>query len=38
MALKQSLEKAINEQINAELYSAYLYMSMAAYFHTLNLK
>ena len=38
MALKQSLEKSINEQINAELYSAYLYMSMAAYFHTLNLK
>ena len=38
MAIKQSLEKAINEQINAELYSAYLYMSMSAYFHTLNLK
>ena len=38
MAIKQSVEKSINDQINAELYSAYLYMSMAAYFHSLNLK
>jgi len=30
--LKEKVEKALNEQINAELYSAYLYQSMAAYF------
>lgn len=30
--INQRLEKAINEQINAELYSAYLYLSMGAYF------
>lgn len=31
------LEKAINNQINAEMYSAYLYLSMAAYFEEINL-
>jgi ferritin len=31
------LEQAINNQINAELYSAYLYLSMAAYFEDANL-
>ncbi|MCT4660764.1 MAG: ferritin [Tissierellales bacterium] len=35
--LKASLEKAINEQITAEMYSAYLYLSMAAYFEEQNL-
>jgi len=35
--LKKKLEKALNDQINAELHSAYLYLSMAAYFHSLNL-
>ncbi len=30
--LSDNMEKALNEQINAELYSAYLYRSMAAYF------
>ena len=35
--LNQKIEKAINEQINAELYSAYLYLSMQAYFESLNL-
>ena len=30
--LKKSLEKALNEQINAELHSAYLYLSMSAWF------
>lgn len=30
--MNQKLEKAINAQINAELYSAYLYLSMGAYF------
>jgi len=29
--------KAFNEQLNAELYSAYLYYSMAAYFESINL-
>ena len=32
----KSLQEAINEQINKELYSAYLYLSMAAYFEGLN--
>ena len=35
--LNKKLEKAINKQINAETYSAYLYLSMAAYFDSLNL-
>jgi ferritin len=30
--LSKKMEKAINDQINAELYSAYLYLSMSAYF------
>lgn len=36
--IKDRLEKAINDQINAELYSAYLYASMEQYFHSINLK
>lgn len=35
--LNKKLEEAINKQINAELYSAYLYLSMAAYFAAMNL-
>lgn len=31
------LEKALNEQLNAELYSAYLYLSMSAYFSDVGL-
>jgi ferritin len=31
------MQKAINEQINKELYSFYLYLSMAAYFENRNL-
>jgi len=31
------IQDAINEQINAELYSAYLYLSMAAYTEAANL-
>ena len=31
------MEKAFNDQINAELYSEYLYLSMKAYFASLNL-
>jgi ferritin len=30
--LKPSLEKALNDQINAEIYSAYMYLSMSAWF------
>ena len=32
------MEKALNAQINAELYSAYLYLSMSAYFESVALK
>lgn len=35
--LKESIAKALNQQINAELYSAYLYQSMAAYFEDKSL-
>lgn len=35
--LKPKMEKAFNAQINAELYSSYLYLAMAAYFQSLNL-
>ncbi len=30
--MKKSINTAINKQINAEIYSAYLYLAMAAYF------
>jgi ferritin len=36
--LNPKLQEALNKQINAELYSAYLYASMSAYFESLNLK
>ncbi|HHD82785.1 MAG TPA: ferritin [Bacteroidetes bacterium] len=36
--LSKRLEDAINAQINAELYSAYLYLSMAQYFESIGLK
>lgn len=35
--LNKTVENAINNQINAELYSAYLYLSMKAYFDAKNL-
>lgn len=35
--ISERMQTAINEQINAELYSGYLYLSMAAYYHDLNL-
>jgi len=35
--LNTKIEKAINDQINAEVYSAYLYLSMSAYFERMNL-
>jgi len=36
--LSKKMEKALNEQINAELYSAYIYLSMAAWFESQNLQ
>ncbi|WP_461463137.1 ferritin [Methanobrevibacter sp.] len=30
--VNEAMEKALNKQLNAELYSGYLYLSMAAYF------
>lgn len=36
--LNQRLQEALNEQLNAELYSAYLYLSMSAYFESISLK
>jgi ferritin len=36
--IKPSIEEAINKQINAELYSAYLYMSMSANCSAMNLE
>lgn len=35
--IKQVMVDAINEQIAKEMYSSNLYLSMAAYFHTINL-
>jgi ferritin len=35
--LNETIEKKINSQINAELFSAYLYYSMASYFESINL-
>ena len=35
--ISKKIEQAINDQINAELYSAYLYLSMVAYFESVNL-
>ena len=34
----KKMAEALNEQVNAELYSAYLYLSMAAHFEAINLK
>jgi ferritin len=36
--LNQKVQDAINDQVNAELYSAYLYYAMAAYFESISLK
>lgn len=35
--ISEKMQKAIEEQINAELWSAYLYLSMSAYFERQNL-
>ena len=36
--ISEKMVKAFNEQLNAELYSAYLYLSMATYFESIDLK
>ena len=36
--LTNTVQKALNEQINEEAYSSYLYLAMAAYFEDLNLR
>jgi len=35
--ISKSMQEAVNEQINKELYSSYLYLSMAVYFENKNL-
>lgn len=35
--LSPKMEDALNKQINAELYSGYLYLSMSAYYQSINL-
>ena len=34
--ISDKMQKALNEQINAELFSSYLYLAMAAYFESEN--
>ena len=36
--ISSRIQEAFNKQLNAELYSAYLYLSMAAYFESINLR
>ena len=36
--ISEKMQKAFNDQINAELYSAYLYLAMKTYFDSLSLK
>ncbi len=35
--MNEKIEKALNDQVNAEIYSAYLYLSMSAYFQSIGL-
>jgi ferritin len=35
--IPEKMQKALNEQVNAELYSSYLYLSMSAYLQSINL-
>ncbi|MBI4833177.1 MAG: ferritin [Candidatus Lindowbacteria bacterium] len=35
--LSEKMQEALNAQTNAEFYSSYLYLSMSAYFHSINL-
>jgi ferritin len=36
--LNKKMEDALNEQLNFELYSAYIYQAISAYFESINLK
>lgn len=36
--LKECVEEKLNNQINAEIFSAYLYLAMGAYFESISLK
>ncbi len=36
--ISKKLEQLLNEQVKNELYSAYLYLSMASHFESINLK
>ena len=36
--LSEKVEKTLNDQLNAELYSSYLYLSMNAYFKSTGLE
>jgi len=36
--LSEKMQKALNKQVNAEMYSAYLYLAMSAYFERSNLR
>ncbi len=36
--IDEEIEKAINDQINEEMYSSYLYLSMSAWFESISLK
>lgn len=38
MTIKENVLKKLNEQVTAEIYSSHLYLSMAAYFESENLK
>jgi ferritin len=38
MSIGKKMEEALNRQINEELYSSYIYLSMSAYFDAANLK
>jgi ferritin len=35
--MDEKMQEALNKQLNAEIYSAYLYLSMSAYFQSVNL-
>ena len=35
--IDEKMQEALNKQLNAEIYSAYLYLSMSAYFQSVNL-
>ena len=35
--IKKNIEKALNDQINKEMYSSYIYLSMSAHFESIDL-